>query len=203
MMGKRWVALLTAAALITLTGFSLQGEAAPQADTLTANGSATVETTPDVVRLTLGIQEEGATPSAIWQTGWERFAAVRQALLDAGIAEEDLSGGTDLYLGQNYNDNGYPDGYRFRAVLEVTIRDAENAGSYIDTAIAAGADVRSAMRPPSTAKPWAGRCRTHAPAPNGWQPPAAGRWAGCWPFGIQTVSPSMRSAQTRTPAAGP
>ena len=32
MMGKRWVALLTAAALITLTGFSLQGEAAPQAD---------------------------------------------------------------------------------------------------------------------------------------------------------------------------
>ena len=141
MMGKRWVALLTAAALITLTGFSLQGEAAPQADTLTANGSATVETTPDVVRLTLGIQEEGATPSAIWQTGWERFAAVRQALLDAGIAEEDLSGGTDLYLGQNYNDNGYPDGYRFRAVLEVTIRDAENAGSYIDTAIAAGADV--------------------------------------------------------------
>ena len=45
MMGKRWVALLTAAALITLTGFSLQGEAAPQADTLTANGSATVETT--------------------------------------------------------------------------------------------------------------------------------------------------------------
>ena len=83
MMGKRWVALLTAAALITLTGFSLQGEAAPQADTLTANGSATVETTPDVVRLTLGIQEEGATPSAIWQTGWERFAAVRQALLDA------------------------------------------------------------------------------------------------------------------------
>lgn len=109
--------------------------------TVSASGEATHAPDIAVVRVTV----ESTADSADTARGQiaNDSAAVRQALLDAGVAEDDIQ--TVRYAIHPEYDRGTDGtrtvtGYRAIHTYEVTVRNPDDAGHVIDTAVGAGAD---------------------------------------------------------------
>ncbi len=115
--------------------------AAALADTkLAVTGSATVQAEPDMVTLSLGVEETKSDVAAAQATVNEKLAAVVEALKNAGIDEKDIQTGYySIYNNYNYDD---PSNIQYVAScsLNVIVRDLSKAGETIDVAVAAGAN---------------------------------------------------------------
>ena len=107
--------------------------------TVSASGEASAEPNLAVVRVT--ILGSGDTANAAREEVAQDANAVKSALLDAGIADEDIE--TIRYrVSPEYSDHKRtePASYRAMHTYEITVQDPEAAGSVIDTAVGAGAD---------------------------------------------------------------
>ena len=115
--------------------------AAALADTkIAVTGSATVQAEPDMVTLSLGVEETKSDVAAAQATVNEKLAAVVEALKNAGIDEKDVQTGYySIYNNYNYDD---PSDIQYVAScsLNVIVRDLSKAGEMIDVAVAAGAN---------------------------------------------------------------
>ena len=115
--------------------------AAALADTkIAVTGSATVQAEPDMVTLSLGVEETKGDVAAAQATVNEKIAAVVEALKNAGIDEKDVQTGYySIYNNYNYDD---PSDIQYVAScsLNVIVRDLSKAGEMIDVAVAAGAN---------------------------------------------------------------
>ena len=115
--------------------------AAALADTkIAVNGSATVQAEPDMVTLSLGVEETKDDVAAAQALVNEKIAAVVEALKNAGIDEKDVQTGYySIYNSYDYDD---PDNMQYVAScsLNVIVRDLSKAGEMIDVAVAAGAN---------------------------------------------------------------
>ena len=115
--------------------------AAALADTkIAVTGSATVQAEPDMVTLSLGVEETKGDVAAAQATVNEKIAAVVEALKNAGIDEKDVQTGYySIYNNYNYDD---PSDVQYVAScsLNVIVRDLSKAGEMIDVAVAAGAN---------------------------------------------------------------
>ena len=115
--------------------------AAALADTkIAVNGSATVQAEPDMVTLSLGVEETKDDVAAAQALVNEKIAAVVEALKNAGIDEKDIQTGYySIYNSYDYDD---PDNMQYVAScsLNVIVRDLSKAGEMIDVAVAAGAN---------------------------------------------------------------
>lgn len=115
--------------------------AAALADTkIAVTGSATVQAEPDMVTLSLGVEETKSDVAAAQATVNEKIAAVVEALKNAGIDEKDVQTGYySIYNNYNYDD---PSDIQYVAScsLNVIVRDLSKAGEMIDVAVAAGAN---------------------------------------------------------------
>lgn len=115
--------------------------AAALADTkIAVTGSATVQSEPDMVTLSLGVEETKGDVAAAQALVNEKLAAVVEALKNAGIDEKDVQTGYySIYNNYNYDD---PSDIQYVAScsLNVIVRDLSKAGEMIDVAVAAGAN---------------------------------------------------------------
>ena len=104
------------------------------------------ETTPDVVTLNLGVSTENTNAAKAQSENRDTMNRVISALKSAGIAADDIS--TNGYSMYSYTVSEYDEGvykagtivYRVSNQISVKTSKVESAGSYIDTAVSAGAN---------------------------------------------------------------
>ena len=110
---------------------------------ITVQGTGTIRTSPDIAVITLGAEASGEDVAVIQAEVNEKINAVIEALTgEGGIAEEDIQTSDYSIYRRYYDDYGNPvQGYVASCALNVTVREVENAGSAIDLAFAAGANV--------------------------------------------------------------
>lgn len=120
---------------------SASDEVVPREHTISVNGSGIVKAKPDVADVSLGvsIQRDRAGDASI--DAANAMARVVQALLAAGIAEDDIQT-TTLSLDTVYDYERDPAtilGYLATNIVTVTLRDVDTIGAVIDAAVDAGA----------------------------------------------------------------
>ena len=135
---KKMFAMLLCLAILALgTGAAL---ADGTALSVTGNGTVLVES--DLAIVTVGVQETSKDVLEAQSTVNEKIAAIKQALLDAGVEESEINTDSiNIYANYDYSDNTEVIvGYTARNSLSVRTTDMDNVGSLIDAAFAAGAN---------------------------------------------------------------
>jgi len=139
---KKSIVLLAPLVLIaTLVTPATANAAATRYITVSAEG--TVKVAPDAVRLTTTVSIVAASnKDALAQTS-TTAAAVRKALIAAGISTKDIATqNITVYPEYKYDGNGGSTqvGYRGSQLFTVVIRAAATAGAVVDSVVAAGGD---------------------------------------------------------------
>lgn len=102
--------------------------------TITVPGTGTVKVEPDTATVNLGAQVTRPTGAEAMADVNAAAAAITEALLEAGIAEEDIqTSGLSLYSVMG-DDGRTVSGYNASISVDVTVRDIEAVGSTIDAA---------------------------------------------------------------------
>ena len=118
------------------------GAALADGTTLSVTGNGTVLVESDLAIVTVGVQETSKDVLEAQSTVNEKIAAIKQALLDAGVEESSINTDSiNIYANYDYSDNTEVIvGYTARNSLSVRTTDMDNVGSLIDAAFAAGAN---------------------------------------------------------------
>lgn len=139
-MKKLMCLILTAVLLLSMSGAALAD------DTITVNGTATVQLEPDMVMIILGVEAVDPEVLDAQKTVNEAMAKVIEALTgeELAIAEEDIATSEyRIYERYEYNyEVGKSEmiGYAATAMLSICVRELDKAGAVIDAAMMAGAN---------------------------------------------------------------
>jgi uncharacterized protein YggE len=140
---KKSLLLLATLALIAAVASPVAAHAATSTRYITVNAEGTVKVAPDAVRLTATVTTVAATNKEALASTSTNSAAVRKALLAAGISTKDIATqNITSYPEYKYDNNGGSTliGYRGTQVFTVVIRAAATAGAVVDGVVAAGGD---------------------------------------------------------------
>lgn len=124
--------------------------AATERTGLVVQGSAEVTVKPDLARLNLGVRTEATSSQQAAQMNANRTDAVIKALRTAGVAENDIQT-VDYNVRpqiQYPGDRGgtpKTTGYVVENTVRVTVRKLDDAGTILDAALKAGANLAGAM----------------------------------------------------------
>lgn len=139
-MKKLMCLILTAVLLLSMSGAALAD------DTITVNGTATVQLEPDMVMIILGVEAVDPEVLDAQKTVNEAMAKVIEALTgeELAIAEEDIAT-SEYRIDERYEYNyevGKSEmiGYAATAMLSICVRELDKAGAVIDAAMMAGAN---------------------------------------------------------------
>lgn len=113
-------------------------------------GEGRIAAQPDTAVLRLGVQTEADTAVDALDDNNVRMQGVISATLGAGVAEADIQT-QGLRLQPVYETGGSTTtetltGYRASNIVEVTVRDLENLGALLDTAVEAGGNTIESIR---------------------------------------------------------
>lgn len=140
---KKWkkiAAVLAAAMVLTFGTASLTYAAEGE---IHVNGTGIVMADPDTATISLNVETMGKTSEAAQKENNRIMQKVTAAMQDLGVAKEDIvTVYTSVYPQYIYNDNTGGrtlDGYRAYTDLQVTTKDIDHAGKYIDAGLKAGA----------------------------------------------------------------
>jgi len=137
---------LAAAVLMTQpapASAGLRQEDQPFRRTISVVGIGRASASPDVVRVTLGVDVVNSRLSAALTEVNRKAAAIIAALEKAGVQRKDIQTAEFSVLPQqSYGPSGPGPitGYRVTNAVRVTVRDLNNAGAVVDAAISAGAN---------------------------------------------------------------
>jgi uncharacterized protein YggE len=110
---------------------------------LTVGGHAEINAKPDVAYAILGVMVQAKTQSSAVSEAAAKSEAVKQALIKAGITAKDIQ--TFSYQLEPRTDStaspGGVIGYQVTNLFKVTIHNFAKAGTFVDRATAAGANV--------------------------------------------------------------
>lgn len=150
------VAVTTSAVLVVLVGvFALgrTGMAPPIAyaqtgaevpRTITVVGQGTVRIKPDIAQANIGVEVMESTVQEASSAATAAMESVLTALKEQGIDENDIqTSGFSIWVDRPYGPEGMPSEnpvYRVNNTVSVTIRDLDNTGAVLDSAIEAGAN---------------------------------------------------------------
>jgi uncharacterized protein YggE len=140
---KKSLLLLAPLALIATVIAPVSASAATSSRYITVSAEGTVKVAPDAVRLTATVSIVASTNKEALAATSKNAAAVRKALLAAGISTKDIATqNITAYPEYRYDTNGGSTltGYRGSQVFSVVIRAASTAGAVVDAVVAAGAD---------------------------------------------------------------
>ncbi len=117
--------------------------AAAFADTeITVSGTGQVRVSADTAVISLGVNARDRDVLKAQQKANETIAAIRTALLEAGVKEENIN--TDfinIYAVYDYSeDQEQIAAYNANSTLAIKVTDMDNVGSFIDICFAAGAN---------------------------------------------------------------
>jgi uncharacterized protein YggE len=140
---KKSLLLLTPIALIAALVLPTTANAATATRYITVSAEGTVKVAPDAVRLTATVSVVANTNKEALALANTNSAAVRKALIAAGVATKDIATqNITVYPEYRYENNGGSTltGYRGSQVFSVVIRAAAKAGSIVDDVVAAAGD---------------------------------------------------------------
>jgi uncharacterized protein YggE len=146
--------LMLVALLAVLAAACSAAEAAPVPQTpsvprtITVIGEGKVRLRPDVATMNVGVEARAGTVSEAKKQVDEQMAAMTAALLDAGVAENDIQ---TSHYGIYYEREPMPvlregpttevqEAYLVSNLVLVTIRDVDSAGEVLDAVVQAGAN---------------------------------------------------------------
>jgi len=149
-MKKNW--LLAVSLALVLAIVSLVGCAAPtqvnlvsQQEGIWVTGEGKVTVTPDSATLRLGIAAQAASVAEAQSEATEAMVKVRAALIDNGVAEEDIQ--TQYFSIRQVTrwdretEEEVVVGYRVTNMVTAKIREIDKAGAIIDAVAEAGGDL--------------------------------------------------------------
>ena len=140
---KKSLLLLTPIALVAALVLPTTANAATATRYITVSAEGTVKVAPDAVRLTATVSVVANTNKEALALANTSSAAVRKALIAAGVATKDIATqNITVYPEYKYENNGGSTltGYRGSQVFSVVIRAAAKAGSVVDDVVAAAGD---------------------------------------------------------------
>ena len=110
-------------------------------DVITVSGQGMVKKAPDTANVDFSVRSEGKEPESVQEENSAAMEAVKAALIELGIAGEDIvTGYVQLYEMYNYDKSpAEMTGYEMYNNITVTVRDIEQVGAVMSAAIAAGA----------------------------------------------------------------
>jgi uncharacterized protein len=95
--------------------------------------------TPDVLRVTLGVNVHRKDVSSAMEAASSRQTRIRASLRKHGVAAKDLQT-SDVSVYPDFDNRGRPNGYRVSETLTAKLRDIAKAGRAIADAVEAGGD---------------------------------------------------------------
>ena len=140
---KKSILLLTPLALIATAANPVAANAATSTRYITVSAEGTVKVAPDAVRLTATATAVAATNKEALAATSKSAAAIRKALITAGISTKDIATqNITVYPEYKYDTNGGSTliGYRGSQLFSVVIRAAANAGAVVDAVVASAGD---------------------------------------------------------------
>jgi uncharacterized protein YggE len=140
---KKSLLLVAPLALLATVLLPVTANASTSTRYITVNAEGTVKVAPDAVRLTATVSVVAPTNKEALAATSTNAAAVRKALVAAGIAVKDIATqNITAYPEYRYDNAGGSTltGYRGSQVFSVVIRAAATAGAVVDAVVAAGAD---------------------------------------------------------------
>lgn len=136
------VFITTSLATVLMFG-SATAVLAAEGNFITTNGTGIVNVQPDTAQLSLSIQTNGKTANTAQKENSKLTTKVVDKLEEMGIPEDKIiTGYSSVYPSYQYDDvtgKRSVDSYQANSSLEVTIKDIDNVGTYIDAALSAGA----------------------------------------------------------------
>lgn len=119
--------------------------------TITVTGEATVQATPDMATISLGVTTQGATGAEAMTANNAALAKVIERLKGAGIEDKDLQT-QNLSLNPNWSNYDSSSGqvqtitgYTASNILSVRVRDLGKLGSVLDAAVGDGANTLNGL----------------------------------------------------------
>lgn len=140
---KKWkkIAVTLAAAFVLSLGAA--GMAYAAESEINVNGTGIVMADPDTAKISLSVETMGKTSEAAQKENNQIIQKITKAMQNMGVTKEDIvTTYTSVYPQYNYNDETGKRvvmGYQSYTDLQVTTKDIDNAGKYIDAALKAGA----------------------------------------------------------------
>ncbi len=116
----------------------------PEQRTITVTGTGTTRVSPDIAVVSLGVQTQGADVGAAVQENNRRAQAVTDALLEQGVAAEDMRT-VNFYVSsqQLFDPMGLPTGetsYTVDNTILFTLRAPEKLGAVLQVALRVGSN---------------------------------------------------------------
>jgi uncharacterized protein len=141
--------LLNALALSTALALPLAAPALADGGFVSVTGEATVEATPDMATISLGVTTDGDTAAAAMAANTAALQAVMARLNASGIENRDLQT-SNLTLNPNwvgYDAGSVPTiaGYIASNMLNVRVRALDTLGTVLDASIADGANTMNGI----------------------------------------------------------
>lgn len=140
-MNRKTIFLAVALLGLLLSACGAAGAQTPR--TITVSGSGAVRVAPDVVTVNFGVQTIGQNVAGVVTDNNRRAERLQQAVLDLGVAPEDVR---TLYFSVSpqpaFDEFGNPTGvvtYWVDNTISVTLREVERLGVLLRAAIEAGA----------------------------------------------------------------
>ena len=134
---------LTISTLLLSGIITAPANAAPQSRTITVSATGSVKVTPDAVRVNATVTKVANSNALALSEVDSSAAAVRNALLANGISTKDIkTQSLTVYPEYNYTQEkgSVLIGYRGSQSFEIVVRNAPNAGTVVDSIVAAGSD---------------------------------------------------------------
>lgn len=133
---KKIIVLLIALTMVLTT------TAAMADTTISVNGSGEVRIAADTAIVSLGVNARNKDVLKAQQKVNDSIAAIREALIEAGIAEENINTAyINIYAVYDYNEGGERlSAYNANSTLAIKVTDITMVGKIIDVAFTAGAN---------------------------------------------------------------
>ena len=122
---------------------TIVAESAPPVRTLNVNGAGQVFLSPDIAYIYIGVHTEKDTAAEAVSANNDETQQVIEALKEAGVDAKDIrTTNFSIWPNQQYGPDGQPTGTRYVVdnSVFVTVRELDNLGDLLDSAVAAGAN---------------------------------------------------------------
>ena len=140
---KKWKKFAAVLAAVMALSFSMSGFVYAADGEINVNGTGIVMADPDTAKISLSVETFGKTSEAAQKANNQILQKVTKAMEQMGVTKENIvTTYTSVYPQYNYNNETgkrVVTGYQSYTDLQVTTKDIDNAGKYIDAALKAGA----------------------------------------------------------------
>ena len=140
---KKWKKIAAVLAATMAISVGMSGFAYAAEGEINVNGMGVVMADPDTADISLSVETMGKTSEAAQKENNKIIQKVNAAMQDMGVTKENIvTRYTSVYPQYNYDDKTGERtimGYRSNTELQVTTKDIDHTGKYIDAALKAGA----------------------------------------------------------------